>query len=76
MACGLTIAPDRLEEFHTFLEERLTRDVARARAAQTLLIDLSLTPGGLTPISSRHSMRQGPFGVGWPARAWPWGQCA
>ncbi len=66
MACGLTIAPDRLEEFHTFLEERLTRDVARARAAQTLLIDLSLTPGGLTPDLVETLDAAGPFGVGWP----------
>jgi single-stranded-DNA-specific exonuclease len=66
MACGLTIAPDRLEALHAFLDERLVRDVARARAAQTMLIDLSLAPGGLTPDLVTTLDAAGPFGVGWP----------
>jgi single-stranded-DNA-specific exonuclease len=66
MACGLTVAPDRLDALRTFLDERLARDVARARTAQTLLLDLSLAPGGLTPDLVTSLDAAGPFGVGWP----------
>jgi len=66
MACGLTIAPDRLDALRAFLDERLARDIARARTAQTLLIDLSLAPGGLTPDLVATLDAAGPFGIGWP----------
>jgi len=66
MACGLTIAPDRLEALRTFLETRLARDIAGARTAQTLLIDVSLAPGGLTPDLVNTLDAAGPFGIGWP----------
>lgn len=66
MACGLTIAPDRLDALHTFLETRLARDIAGARTAQTLLIDVSLAPGGLTPDLVNTLDAAGPFGIGWP----------
>ena len=66
MACGLTIAPDQLKAFHAFLNDRLARDIARARTAQTLLIDLSLAPGGLTPELVATLDAAGPFGIGWP----------
>ena len=66
MACGLTIAPERLDDLAAFLNARLARDVARARAGQTLLLDLSLAPGGLTPDLVTALDAAGPFGVGWP----------
>jgi single-stranded-DNA-specific exonuclease len=66
MACGLTIAPDRLDALRAFLHERLMRDVARARTAQTLLLDLSLAPGGLSPDLVMSLDAAGPFGIGWP----------
>ncbi|WP_353229113.1 single-stranded-DNA-specific exonuclease RecJ [Novosphingobium sp.] len=66
MACGLTIDPDRIDALRDFLQERLARDVARARATQTLLIDLSLAPGGLTPDLVTTLEAAGPFGIGWP----------
>jgi len=66
MACGLTIAPDQLEALREFLDQRLARDIARARTAQTLLIDLSLAPGGLTPDLVATLDAAGPFGIGWP----------
>jgi single-stranded-DNA-specific exonuclease len=66
MACGLTIAPDQLEPLRAFLDHRLARDIARARTAQTLLIDVSLAPGGLTPDLVTTLDAAGPFGIGWP----------
>ena len=66
MACGLTIAPDAVERLADWLDERLARDVASARAGQSLLLDLSLNPGGLTPTLVETLEAAGPFGMGWP----------
>ena len=67
MAAGLTIENDRLEDFSQFLNERLERDVERARLGQTMKLDLALAPGGLTPDLVTSLDVAGPFGVGWPA---------
>ncbi len=67
MAAGLTIALDKLPAFTEFLDTRLARDVERARAAQSMQLDLSLAPGGLTPDLIETLDIAGPFGVGWPA---------
>jgi single-stranded-DNA-specific exonuclease len=66
MACGLTIDPAQLNRLADWLDERLARDVVNARAAQSLLLDLSLAPGGLTPALVESLDAAGPFGVGWP----------
>ena len=66
MACGLTIAPGQLDGLRRFLDDRLARDIAQARTAQSLLIDLSLAPGGLTPDLVTMLDAAGPFGIGWP----------
>jgi single-stranded-DNA-specific exonuclease len=66
MACGLTVAPGQLDALRAFLDERLARDVAHARTAQTMLLDLSLAPGGLTPDLVNSLDAAGPFGIGWP----------
>ncbi|KPF87089.1 single-stranded-DNA-specific exonuclease RecJ [Novosphingobium sp. AAP83] len=66
MACGLTIDPARLAELGDWLNERLARDISGARASQSLLLDLSLSPGGLTPELVETLETAGPFGIGWP----------
>ncbi len=66
MACGLTIAPGGAERLADWLDERLARDVAAARLSQSLLLDLSLAPGGLTPDLVERLEAAGPFGMGWP----------
>ena len=66
MACGLTVAPDQLRRLADWLEERLAREVAAARRSQSLLLDLSLAPGGLTPDLVEKLEAAGPFGIGWP----------
>jgi single-stranded-DNA-specific exonuclease len=53
--------PSRLADW---LDERLARDVASARATQSLLLDLSLNPGGLTPDLVTTLEAGGPYG--WP----------
>jgi single-stranded-DNA-specific exonuclease len=67
MAAGLTIDPARLGDFAGFLDERLARDVDRARAGAAMLLDLALAPGGLTPELVETLEAGGPYGVGWPA---------
>lgn len=66
MACGLTVRPDQLDALADWLDARLSRDVTRALASQALLLDLSLSPGGLTPELVDSLEAAGPFGVGWP----------
>ena len=67
MAAGLTIAGDRLTEFATFLEDRLTAAVALARQDRALLVDALLAPGGVTPMLCETMEAGGPYGMGWPA---------
>lgn len=66
MACGLTIEPSQLEPLADWLDERLARDISGAQAGKALLLDLSLSPGGLTPDLVETLETAGPFGVGWP----------
>jgi len=67
MAAGLTIESDKLASFSEFLDTRLARDVDRARLSQSMQLDLSLAPGGLTPDLVTTLEAAGPYGVGWPA---------
>ncbi|MEL7446573.1 MAG: single-stranded-DNA-specific exonuclease RecJ [Pseudomonadota bacterium] len=66
MAAGLTISNDQLRPFSEFLDQRLARDVDRARTNQSMQLDLSLAPGGLTPELVNTLEKAGPYGVGWP----------
>lgn len=67
MAAGLTIAEGKLSAFTEFLDQRLARDVERARISQVMQLDLSVAPGGLTPELVDTLEAAGPYGVGWPA---------
>ncbi|MGY6551755.1 MAG: single-stranded-DNA-specific exonuclease RecJ [Erythrobacter sp.] len=67
MAAGLTIEAGRIAAFTEFLNDRLGRDVERARAGQAMQLDLSLVAGGLTPELVATLESAGPYGVGWPA---------
>ena len=66
MAAGLTVDTGRLDEFSAWLDEKLAATVARASAEQTMLLDLSVAPGGLTPELVETLEGAGPYGVGWP----------
>ncbi|MGB3166071.1 MAG: single-stranded-DNA-specific exonuclease RecJ [Alteraurantiacibacter sp.] len=66
MAAGLTVAAEKLGAFSDWLAERLEGPVSRASAEQTMLLDLALAPGGLTPDLVEMLDTAGPYGVGWP----------
>lgn len=66
MACGLTIAPDKLDALSDWLEALLATDVERASANQSIQLDLALAPGGLTPSLVETLESAGPYGMGWP----------
>lgn len=66
MAAGLTIAPDRIEALSEWLDSRLSNDVSLASANRAMLLDLALTPGGLTPELVETLESAGPYGMGWP----------
>ncbi|WP_310530835.1 single-stranded-DNA-specific exonuclease RecJ [Novosphingobium sp.] len=67
MAAGLTVAPGKLEALADWLDEKLATDILAAMAGQSMLLDLSLSPRGLTPQLVTELESAGPFGMGWPA---------
>jgi len=67
MAAGLTIEPGKLDALAQWLDERLSGAVMRAMEERSMLLDLALAPGGLTPTLVETLDSAGPFGVGWPA---------
>nr|WP_294810542.1 single-stranded-DNA-specific exonuclease RecJ [uncultured Sphingomonas sp.] len=67
MACGVTIAEDRLEAFADFLEERLSERITAAMGDRALLLDAVLAPGGVNPELVNAMEAGGPYGMGWPA---------
>lgn len=64
MAAGITIRPERVEDFRAFLENALAKKVAQGRAEQALLIDAALTAAGATPTLIKAFERAGPYGSG------------
>jgi single-stranded-DNA-specific exonuclease len=67
MAAGLTVEEGKLEALADWLDGQLGAAVSRASAEQTMTLDLSLAPRGLTPELVETLDSAGPFGVGWPA---------
>jgi single-stranded-DNA-specific exonuclease len=66
MAAGLTVSRDRVDELARFLCARLDGEVARARAADVLNLDLALAPGGITVALADALESAGPYGAAWP----------
>jgi single-stranded-DNA-specific exonuclease len=67
MAAGLTLPAGGLEPFRTFINERLTADVAKARGDKALLLDALLAPGGVAGALCDALDAGGPYGAGWPS---------
>jgi single-stranded-DNA-specific exonuclease len=66
MAAGLTISASRVDALGEWLDARLGASVAAAMGNQSMLLDLSLAPRGLTPALVEALESAGPYGVGWP----------
>lgn len=67
MAAGLTVERAKIDALADWLDERLARDVERARTGQAVMLDLSIAPRGLQPDLIDMLESAGPYGVGWPA---------
>ena len=67
MACGLTVAMDRIDALADFLEDRLAADIAKATDGRALRLDAVLAPGGVCPDLCDALDQGGPYGAGWPA---------
>ncbi|MFM5908549.1 MAG: single-stranded-DNA-specific exonuclease RecJ [Novosphingobium sp.] len=67
MAAGLTVQSSRIDELADWLDSHLAKDVLASVAGQSLQLDLSLSPRGLTPQIVAEMEQAGPFGMGWPA---------
>jgi len=66
MAAGLTVEVDRIGPLADWLDARLGSQVERAMREQAMLLDLSVSAGGLTPDLVETLEAAGPYGVGWP----------
>ncbi len=66
MAAGLTVAPGGLDALSAWLDARLGAVISGAMGNQSLLLDLALAPGGLTPALVETLESAGPYGMGWP----------
>ncbi len=66
MAAGLTVEGHNLDALAEWLDEKLADKVAGATEHQTMLLDLSVAPGGLTPDLVETLETAGPYGMGWP----------
>ncbi|MDP3674167.1 MAG: single-stranded-DNA-specific exonuclease RecJ [Novosphingobium sp.] len=66
MAAGLSIRGDAVARFADWVDARLAGAVSAARTGESLAVDLSLAPGGLTPDLVNALDAAGPFGMGWP----------
>jgi single-stranded-DNA-specific exonuclease len=67
MAAGLTLTFGGLEALRQFLNERLARDVEKARGDRALLLDALLAPGGVAGPLCDALDSAGPYGAGWPS---------
>ena len=67
MAAGLTVEHDKIAAVTDYLNERLARDIAAARADRALLLDAVLAPGGVCPELCDALDGGGPYGAGWAA---------
>ncbi|MHA6721310.1 single-stranded-DNA-specific exonuclease RecJ [Sphingomonas sp. RS6] len=67
MACGVTVATDRVPALASFLEDRLAERVTAARDERALLLDAVVAPTGVTPALVEAMEAGGPYGMGWPA---------
>ena len=63
MAAGFTLAPDRMSDFHAFLDERLVAAALLPTAAD-LSVEGTLAVLGATTELARHLGRLAPFGAG------------
>jgi single-stranded-DNA-specific exonuclease len=66
MAAGLTIENTQIDAFAEWIDAKLEGDVSRASESRSLLLDLSVAPGGLVPELVETLESAGPYGMGWP----------
>ena len=66
MAAGITITPEKINQFRDFLEGRLASAVVESRAGDALRIDAALTPASATVDLLNELAAAGPFGQGNP----------
>jgi single-stranded-DNA-specific exonuclease len=66
MAAGVTLAPGALAPFRAYLEEQLGESVAKARAADALLIDGAISAAAASTDFVATMAQAGPFGAGNP----------
>lgn len=64
MAAGLTVARDKLEDLHAFMNERVAQEVASNEVVPTLRIDGAMALSGVKPEFVAALEKLAPFGSG------------
>ena len=66
MAAGVTLGAGQEAAFHSYLGERLAKQVGESAEGRALLVDAALGAGGATPKLLGEIEQAGPFGSGSP----------
>ncbi len=66
MAAGMSLPFDRIDALRAFLSDRLSADVDRAIASDSLLLDGMIALAAATPELLDWIDSAGPYGAGWP----------
>ncbi|MDV7340288.1 single-stranded-DNA-specific exonuclease RecJ [Terasakiella sp. A23] len=64
MAAGFTVAEDKLEEFKTFMQDRIGQQIVEQNVQPTYSCDGVISPSGVTPALMEELEQVGPFGAG------------
>lgn len=64
MAAGFTVSQDKLDDFKTFLAERISSQISEQDVRATYKCDGIISPSGVTPSLVEELEQIGPFGAG------------
>ena len=75
MAAGFSLAEDKLDEFRTFMSERISSQLPEGLLKPTLILDGLVSIAAATPSFVEQSAMLGPFGAGNPEPRFAFADC-
>lgn len=66
MACGLTIEPDMVSDFRSYMNEKIGQAASVARDANATMLDSVIYTSDMVPSFVEEIEQLGPYGQGWP----------
>lgn len=75
MACGLTIDPQKIDDFRDFMNQTIGAASEKARLENATMFDSIVYTSDLTPGFVEEIEQMGPYGQGWPKPRFVLGPC-